>query len=396
MSEFSVLIEAFIREKQEAKSLDFCPASWLDSASKRASQISVATHVLKYTHSDAKGTNIYAKTGSFPGDHISRYVSTDALYKVPEDVVGNAAAMDVAGLLHLEVNGVTFLDLMAKGDSSPLAPFADSETRLQLWMNGFKSILFDRELSSHTLAKQVYFPVEEGKYHLLAPLYASSLSQALYDRVKEDRFGEKAKDAREHRKKGEYSDTIIVDYPDLAIQTFGGTKPQNISRLNSLRGGKSYLLRSAPPVWKSVKRPPIKKNAFWKEYERRVIPILRKFKHYLTTVRNLDSNFEIRNQIHAYVDQLLDWLLLTAAEIQSMEPGWSKASEAPLHERLWLDPLRDDFKDTRCKEEWKEGISSHFATWVIQKIEDANLKFNDMNHEYLSGACLEVLKGVEQ
>ena len=52
--------------------------------------------------------------------------------------------MDVASLLCLEVSGVTLLDLIAKDDTSPLAPFADSEARLLFWMNGFKSVLYDQ------------------------------------------------------------------------------------------------------------------------------------------------------------------------------------------------------------------------------------------------------------
>ncbi len=395
MQGFSVKIESYIREKQEGKGLEFCAASWLDSASKRAPQISVATHVLKYLHSDAKGTNIYVVLGSKPFDPLSRYVSTDTLLKAREDVVGNAAAMDIAGLLHLEVNGVTFLDLIAKDDTSLLAPFADSETRLLSWMKGFKSILSDPELSSHTLAKQIYFPTGEGKYHLLAPLYASSLSHVLYERVKEDRFGEKAKEAREHRKKEEYSDSVVVFYPDLAVQTFGGTKPQNISRLNSLRGGKSYLLRSAPPVWISIEKPPMKKNVFWKGYEWKAAPVLKEFKHFLLTVRDRDSNKDIRTEVQSYLDQLLDWLLLAAAEVQAMQPGWSKTSELPLHEQFWLDPHREDFKEIGCEAEWKEVVAAHFATWLIRKIEDKDLQFSNVNYEYFSDECLKVLKRIE-
>jgi CRISPR-associated protein Csy1 len=394
MENFSALIEAYIREKQKKKELEFCAASWLDSASKRASQISAATHVLKYTHSDAKGTNVYAKIG---GDHSRRYVSTDALDKVQEDVVGNAAAMDVAGLLFLEVNGIALLHLISNGDSSPLAPFAESDTQLSSWMNGFKSVLTDRELSSHTLAKQIYFPVEEGKYHLLAPLFASSLSQALYDRVKEDRFGEKAKEVRECKKKDRYSDAAVVDYPNLAIQQFGGTKPQNISRLNSIRGGKAYLLRSVPPIWRSIKKPPMKKDDFWKSYKKRAELVLNEFKRYLIAVQNRNTK-DIRDQRQGYVDQLLDLLIQTSEEVQVMECGWSKTSEIPLHEQLWLDPLckDQDFQEKRNKEPWKESISGSFATLIVRKLEFNNLKFSDIEYIKLRGQCLEILKAVEQ
>lgn len=397
MENFSVLIEAYIRKKQEDKELEFCAATWLDSAAKRASQISVATHVLKYTHSDAKGTNIYARKGVIRDDHALRYLSTEDLCKVQDDVVGNAAAMDVAGLLLLEVDGVTLLDLISKDDSSPLVQFAENEAQLSSWMSGFKSVFTDRELSSHTLAKQVYFPVEENKYHLLAPLFASSLSQALYERINEDRYSEKAKEARECKKKEQYSDIAVVDYPHLVIQKFGGTKPQNISRLNSIRGGRSYLLRSAPPIWKSIKKPPMKKNAFWRNYVRRSSFVIDDFKRYLMAVQNRDSNKDIRDRRQDYVDQLLDLLIQTSAEVQSLEGGWSKNSEISLHEQLWLDPSREDqdFQEKRNMEVWKESISKRFASLALQKLEGNNLQFSSNEHLELSSECLKILKEVE-
>lgn len=398
MNEFSVLIEAFIRKKQEEKGLDFCPGSWLDSASKRASQIAVATHVLKFTNGDARGTNIYVKTA--PGGDLRsrRYVTTDTLFHAREDIVGNAAAMDIAGLLEIEVNGISFLDLIAKDDPAPLAPFAETEERLSIWMQGFKSILFDRELRSHTLAKQIYFPLENGGYHLLAPLYPSSVAQAVYDCIQESRFGEKAKKAREDRKNEKYSSEPVIYFFDLAIQTFGGTKPQNISRLNSLRGGKSYLLKSAPPPLFRITngKPPMKKNSFWKSFEREVFSDLKKFKHFLKSVYKRDSNKEIRDRRQSYVKQLIENLLHFASKIQVNDPGWSVASEIPLHEKIWLDPLYEGFEDIRETESWRESISHHFARWVIGKIKMDDGSFSDNDHDYFSSACLKGLREVEQ
>lgn len=396
MNEFSILVETYIREKQEDKNQKFCVKSWLDSASKRASQISIATHVLKYTHSDAKGSNIYAKpTPEDSSCYSSRYVTTNAINNLREDVVGNAAAMDIAGLLQLELNGINFLDYIDKNDSFPISAFAENETQLASWMNGFKSILSERKLSSHTLAKQIYFPKEEGGYHLLAPLYSSSLAQVLYDRVKKDRFEEDAKTARESKKKEKFSDFILIDYPNLGIQLFGGTKPQNISRLNSLRGGKSYLLRSAPPIWTPIKKPPIKKNAFWKSYQKNIVEELKDFKQYLWAIHNLDSNIEIRDRIKNYVNHLVDLLLIAAEEIRCMKPGWSINSEIPLYEQIFLDPLREDLKEIRDVESWKEHLSDHFASIIIKRVENKNLKLTDMNHTYLSDLCLKNLKEFE-
>ena len=55
--------------------------------------------------------------------------------------------------------------------------------------------------------------------------------------------------------------TVLTDhveaYASLAVQELGGTKPQNISQLNSERRGDNYLLASLPPVWKTVAVQPV-------------------------------------------------------------------------------------------------------------------------------------------
>jgi CRISPR-associated protein Csy1 len=283
-------------------------------------------------------------------------------------------------------------------DSSPLARFATNQIQLSIWMEGFKSVLFNRELKSHTFAKQVYFPNEDGTYHLLAPLHSSSLSQAIFEQIMEDRFSEKAVIARECKKKRKMSDAIVIDYPALAIQKFGGSKPQNISKLNTHRRGESFLFRSVPPIWNAIKKPPMKKNEFWKSYERRASILLKEFRLFLNAINecdNNDNNRNIRGQRKSFTDQLIDLLFQMAAEIQSMKPGWSKSSMLPLEEKIWLDPLRDDLVRIRNQENWRYDISSHFASWIIQKLKNKNTGYSDDEYEYFKSACLKALKEIE-
>src|SRR5690606_4276445 len=75
--------------------------------------------------------------------------------------------------------------------------------------------------------------------------------------MREDRFGEAAKAARKARREGRASPHGYREYPNLAIRKFGGTKPQNISQLNSERHGENWLLPSLPPSWQMPEvRPP--------------------------------------------------------------------------------------------------------------------------------------------
>lgn len=94
--------------------------------------------------------------------------------------------------------------------------------------------------------------MNDANYHLLAPLYASSLAHRVFQTINEERFGEAAKEARQARREGLFVQQAVHEYPQLVVQKLGGTKPQNISQLNSERGGNNYLLASLPPIWTSA------------------------------------------------------------------------------------------------------------------------------------------------
>jgi|SRR5690606_820983 len=371
------------RAEEEAR---FEPKVWLTDAASRAKQISMVTHALKFTHTDAKGTSVYVQaqaSGSAPSEPC--YLSSAALTEPKVDVVGNAAALDVASLLQLEDNGVSLISLIAQDDSSALAPFADSEEQLTEWMNGFKAALVDKELSSHKLAKQLYFPVAEGRYHLISPLYASSLAQAMYERITASRFSDEAKAARKARREGVYHESVTVDYPLTAIQTFGGTKPQNVSQLNSSRRGRSFLLSCQPPTWAARLTPPVKhERAFWNEYDRRARRTAKALQKFLLNNINRDSNKLIRETRADYVDSLIDLLLQFAAEVQGLTEyaGWSAESQLSIAEQLWLDPLRDDpeFRRLRETKDWQQDIANQFANWLNHKLKNDKLVMKDIEH----------------
>ena len=121
---------AAIAETHAAKHAEevarYQPHAWLTSAASRAKQISFATHPLKFTHTDAKGgSSVYAPKRD---SATTRYLTTASLPQPTIDVDGNAAALDVAGLLQLEANGISLASLIAQNDMSALQPFAENET----------------------------------------------------------------------------------------------------------------------------------------------------------------------------------------------------------------------------------------------------------------------------
>lgn len=305
-------------------------------------------------------------------------------------MVGNAAALDVGKLLQLEEGGYSLIEAIRQGDDSPLAPFAESSEQLKQWMEGFYQVLEDKEPSTHKLAKQLFFPVAKGEYHLLAPLYASSFSQEIYNRIIDSRFADEAKAAREARRKKQFSNTVLVEYPNTAIQKFGGTKPQNVSQLNSGRGGKAFLLSCAPPKWKTQSRPPLNlKNIIDGPYSYRVRWETYDLQQFLLSQVGKDSTLEVRKERAQRIDHLIDALIQFGAEIQYYHyhsAGWSASEECllPQHQRLWLDPGRqaqdENFAHEREKNDWPQQIADDFGRWLNQKLKHKKLAMSEVEH----------------
>ena len=111
----------------------------------------------------------------------------------------------------------------------------------------------DKSKKTNRLVKQVYFPItnsnEKESYHLLSILTPSGLLVKVKEQIDNIRFSENSKKVREFRKKNKQPEENISyeDILDLTMIGYGGTKPQNISVLNSRNGGKFYLLSSLPP-----------------------------------------------------------------------------------------------------------------------------------------------------
>lgn len=335
VEQLSSAIDDYISARRETKP-DKWPtqADWLDDAAKRAKQITLVTHAPKFTHGDARG--IGARVEGQAGEV---YLSTASLTEYAIDVIGNAAALDVANLLLLEADGKRLVDLIQNGDTSPLSPFTKEPERLTVWCDGLSQALVGGEATTHTLAKQAYFPVDKG-YHLLSPLFASSLCHALHQRIDQARYGDEAKAARDARRKNEFSDLTMVDFPHLAEQHFGGTKPQNVSLLNSKRYGRAYLLSCQPPSWQERLTAPESEDHFWQRYEYRVAGTLRELSRFLTSVAQADNNASIKQRRAGLIDDLMGALLNYGAELRTLPSGWSRTMAEPMRAAFcrWLDP----------------------------------------------------------
>jgi CRISPR-associated protein Csy1 len=359
---------------------------WLQSAARRVQQIQAVTHSLKPIHPDARGTNLYVQPGTLASlAELGSHALGDTL---TPDVVGNAAALDVYKLLKLEVAGVNLLAALQANQSDALLALSADPPQAQALREAFVSLTLAREggASSHVRAKQLYWlagndPCDDAAYHLLAPLYATSLAHAVYAPLQEARFGEANKAARQARRDGKAHDRAYHDYQDLAVQKMGGTKPQNISQLNSERGGTNYMLASLPPrAWKTGQRYlPLRANSvFERAFGARpaVRNMVKAFLAFL--VSNPEPNRHARQKVDDYLDSLVDEVVIYAGEMQSQPAGWSldeRYDDLALAEKLWLDPNRAElpteaaFAQEWNRQDWPEQIGKRFANWLNAQLQ---------------------------
>jgi len=416
VAELRAVITTFLTERRDGKLEKLQPddpkraelqqqfdfSTWIDDAARRVVQIQAVTHSLKPIHPDAKGTNLYSPPLTLPTHSAvgSHSLGSD----FAGDVVGNAAALDVYKFLKLLHRGQTLLALMLSQDADLAAALSDDPAQAEAWMAAFAGITQPRgKPASHSLAKQLYWlvgddPLQDADYHLLAPLYASSLAHRVFETINDDRFGDAAKEARQAKRAGEFSERPVHEYPQLAVQKLGGTKPQNISQLNSERGGNNYLLASMPPVWKSRDVTPLlRTDSMFHRFGRRleVKTLVKALLGFLKS--DPRANLETRERRDALVEALLDELILFAAALRELPPGWSQQAdcELSLAEKHWLDPAGVEAAAHEAGRglptDSAEELSKAFARWLNHQLRDP-LLMGDPEYQHWRKLALEQLE----
>lgn len=392
-------LEAFLQEPlanvKEFKTIANRPIG--EVLSTLASQLKsrkFATHIVKGVHPQASGTNIL-----FSGDSSREVVGTHSLPSLfPLDTVGNAKMLPVDKFLRLVFEGETLIDLLQRGDPDLLSFFGSAPYELTDFLKVLKEALSpESQLQSHYLAKQVYWlaegddnPLDDSAYHLLSPLFPSSLVDWVRDRIREDQSGDSSRAVRDAKRKGLYCDGEVHTYPNLAIVAVGGANPQNVSGLFSRNTGKTYLLTSLPPIWNvGWKSLPLGVPNFFAHFGR--LPNVRRLLEDFSKFLDSDprANVFTRRKRDRFFTQLIELLHLEVLTISSLDPGWTSDERCLLHqsERLWLDPGRAErdgaFALERINDEWKDNVLHRFSSWLNQILRmHTSLAFGDVEYDF--------------
>lgn len=385
--------DAMARQGVTAATEKYQLASILEKG-RKANGMAIATHIAKGVHPDLKikhTTNLSVRFDQLAAlDEVGSHVlnSQKSLADVTGDGAYNASAYELYLLLDCKVEGTTLGALLQSGDADAVDALSPGSAEAEKLAEDIVFLLESKcaKPATHALGKQIYWlsgsnPAHDSDYCLLAPLYPASLVHQAYLQIHPTRYGMKNLAARKARRDGKAHECAYEEYRDWALQKMGGTKPQNVSHLNSERRGDNYLLSSLPPpAWKvNLRYLPINANsAFERAFGARpaVRGTVKAFLAFLST--DPEPNRHTRQKVDSFLESLVDELVIYAGELQSQPAGWSldkRYDDLALPEKLWLDPERADmpqeieFAQHWQRKEWPAQVGKRFAHWLNAQLQ---------------------------
>lgn len=370
-------------------------ANWIpDAATRMAKQLKFGTHISKGVHPMSRGDNIsFDKT-----DDLSvTLIGTHSIESNYIDANSSAAALPLAAFFDFEIDDTTKIrDLILVDNTDFVASLAGDQSLAKTYQQNFKAALQNviTEPVTDERNKQLLWvtnayqgeDIDELNYINIIPLYPSVLTHEMYQRINQLKFSDENKAARDNRFKKTADQQSYISLNNLATVQLGGTKSQNVGRLNNFQSGRNYLLPSLPPILNladsTFKPSKFANTIFAKSLANKVNPILQDIFYVVKSAKN---TVDIRDARKEAMDEILKRIFEFANYMRNDLPaGWTKDSELDECEQFWLDPKRAELPDEeewsarREQTEWHKETIHRFARWMNTLLQE---KFKDIRTE---------------
>lgn len=377
------------KEKVRVLRTKFTPSIWLSENAGNAGNVSFATHVIKLTHSKIDTPSLF----DCISEQDSAYLTTSSLTeKIIDGAVAGNQFAPIFQFLELELDGVKLAEQLSKDDLifegflSSGERDGTTEEILKIWTQEFRKALDSGAPATHSLAKQVYFPVDDslnnndGKnYHLLCNVVSSSLAHSIHEKV----FDETQKPGKKAKEKELFYSEELSRFIERSTLSVTASNHSNASQLNARRGGKLHLFSTQPPTWQTQLKPPIYRKSLFDYFSNSTINTeLVYLRDFLLRFKQLDLSIKDPKRmqhLERWINTIIDEFLFYVGTIQNLSPGWSDREEIRLkkeHQYL-LDPYRMDesFQAARQSDDWQAIIRVDFAMWLNWRLRGKDKQF---------------------
>lgn len=237
--------------------------------------------------------------------------------------------------------------------------------------------------------RQVFFPLDDGGYHLLSVLPSSSLMMALKTRM--DALEKKAINANK-KKSASYGQKYQRVLDTVCIR-FGGSQPQNISYLNNQNSGKAYMFLSVPHKIENrdITRP---RKDFFKD-----TLVYGQFRNLFQDLHDCyeceRNNMETRQNARTAEEHIIDKVLTYADYLRALPEGWTDGKNVALSkaQKLWLD---EKYAEQSAEDkDWRREIADSMTRWMLYSYEkimkDKAFELGATEYSFLRKEILQAL-----
>lgn len=341
-----------IQEKTADKKMT--PISWLEKNRKHLLRYEIVTHVGKYTNPGIQNLHFWDTSANSD----TGYVTTASVGKRQDITVdGGAAYTGLASVLVRDsTEGKTVLEHFQEDTPhirEEVTSLGVDYEALRHEILAIKKPAFPKR--SDPALSQIYFPVEEGEYHLLSLVPSTTVLTALRDAIR-DRQQQGIESRKEDS--AHYGEAYAA-LPYVTRVNFGGAQPQNMSALNGKAG--MFMLPSIPPLL-TPRKMRLPRRSFFAD----TVPRYwhkETFQRLYYWIQSGQSRFIAKGKIDRIGLELANHIQLLASRLRELPPGWSEGRDLTLAERYWLDT---QYTVSRQEDtSWMEEVSINFGQWVM-------------------------------